>query len=89
VGAARALRAAWARLLDGAGDHLADFVVVAGGDGGDSADVVGPADGLCVLSQLLDQEGARLVDALLDANRVGAGGDALQAVPSARERSAA
>ena len=72
-----------ADLLEGLGDELADGGVV-GGDGGRGSDLLGGLDGLGVGVQLLNDGLDGLVDAALEGDRVGAGGDVTQALVNQR-----
>ncbi len=68
-----------ADLLHGVGDLVADLHVVVGGDRGDVGDLVLLLDLLGILLDLLDGELDGLVDAALEAHRIHAGGDGLEA----------
>ena len=64
-----------ADLVHRVGDDLADGVVPVGGDGGDLRDFVLVLDLLGDLGELVDDGFDGLVDAALERDRVGAGGD--------------
>ena len=72
-----------ADLVEGLGDELADGGVV-GGDRGRGGDLLGGLDGLGVSVQLGDDGLDGLVDAALEGDRVGAGGDVTQALVDQR-----
>ena len=69
-----------ADLVHGVGDDVADGVVPVGGDGGDLLDFLLVLDLLGDLGELVDGGLDGLVDAALEEDRVGAGGDVLQAL---------
>ena len=68
-----------ADLVHRVGDDVADLVVPVGRDGGDLADLLAVGDALRDLAELGDRGLHGLVDAALEEDRVGAGGDVLQA----------
>src|SRR3954449_1453989 len=72
-----------ADLLDGVGDDVADLVV-AGRDGGDAGDLVLARDLLGLRADVLDDLVDRALDAALEAERIGAGRDVLQALADDR-----
>src|SRR4051794_17412770 len=72
-----------ADLLDGVGDDVADLVV-AGGDGRHAGDLVLAGDLLGLLLDLVDDGVDGLLDAALEAERVGAGRDVLEALADDR-----
>src|SRR5208283_5489277 len=68
-----------ADFVHGVGEELADGGVVVGRDGADLGDVVGALDGAAEFFHALDGGGDGLVHAALEGERVGAGGDELEA----------
>jgi hypothetical protein len=68
-----------ADLVHGVGDDVADLEVPVGGDGGDLADFLAVVHLLGDLGELGDGGLDGLVDAALEEDRVGAGGDVLEA----------
>ena len=72
-----------ADLLDGVGDHVADLLV-AGRDRRDAGDLILAGDLLGLLADVLDDLVDRDLDAALEAERVGAGRDVLQALADDR-----
>ncbi len=69
-----------ADLVHGVRDDVADRFVPVGGDGGDLADFLAVVDLLGNARELGDRGLHGLVDAALEVDRVGAGGDVLQAL---------
>ena len=67
-----------ANLVHGIGNHLADFFIVASGDGADLSDGIAVSDGLGHFLDLADQEIGSLVDALLQGDGVGTGSHVAQ-----------
>ena len=72
-----------ADLLDRVGDDVADLPL-ARGDGGDAGDVLAAGDVLRLRLEVLDHRVDRGLDAPLEAHRVRAGGDVLQALADDR-----
>ena len=71
-------------VIDGAGDDVADRLVVAGGERGDAMQVLAPADLHAVFAQRLDDDGNGALDTAPHPHRVGAGVDGPQPFPDHR-----
>ena len=69
-----------ADLLHRLGDHVADFLLAIGGDGGDLGNFLGQLDLLGPLLEVLDHGANRQVDAALQVHRIHAGGNRLGAL---------
>src|SRR5204862_5359076 len=74
-----------ADLLDRVGDDVADLPLTRG-DGGNASDVLAAGDVLRLLLEVLDHRVDCELDALLEAHRVGARGDVLEALANDRLR---
>ena len=72
-------RAVLAHAIHGFGDDVTDGLVPVGGDGGDLLDFLAVLDLLGDHGEFLDDGFGGLVDATLDEDRVGAGGDETEA----------